>query len=68
MASTDLVFGQLPNSVHLVFGETGEGEEAANNVRVWNGSTWIIASLRIWNGSTWLNATAKVWSGSAWSA
>ncbi len=44
----------------------GTGTTASGNVKVWNGSTWVVKPVKVWNGSAWVVKPAKYWNGSAW--
>jgi mannan endo-1,4-beta-mannosidase len=35
-------------------------------VRIWNGSSYVVALPKIWNGTSWVNAQARVWNGTEW--
>lgn len=39
----------------------------AQEVSVWNGTSWVTSTPKIWNGTSWVNPTAiKVWNGTSW--
>lgn len=35
-------------------------------VKVWNGSAWVVKPVKVWNGSAWIEKPLKRWNGSAW--
>lgn len=34
--------------------------------KVWNGTSWVPATVKVWNGTSWVTATVKVWNGTSW--
>ena len=36
------------------------------NLKVWNGSAWVLKPLKHWNGTAWVSAVLKRWNGSSW--
>lgn len=40
--------------------------EAGGRVRVWDGTSWVLAVPRVRNGSTWAYGVAYVWNGTQW--
>ena len=39
---------------------------SSQQLKYWNGTTWVAGQLKRWNGSTWASATLKRWNGSSW--
>lgn len=68
MAGKHIGWADLNNAGPTVFadwlwepltGTTGE-------IKVWNGSAWVIKPVKVWNGSAWVVKPVKRWNGSAW--
>ena len=39
----------------------------AQEVSVWNGSSWVTSTPRVWNGTSWVEPTViQVWNGTSW--
>jgi hypothetical protein len=39
----------------------------AQEVSVWNGTSWVASSPKIWNGTSWVDpAVIRVWNGTSW--
>jgi|JI9StandDraft_1071089.scaffolds.fasta_scaffold45643_3 hypothetical protein len=38
------------------------------NVKVWDGSSWVVKPAKIWNGSSWQIKPVKHWTGSLWAS
>jgi hypothetical protein len=39
----------------------------AQEVSVWNGTSWVTSTPRIWNGTSWVDpAVIRVWNGTSW--
>jgi hypothetical protein len=53
-------------SVSQAFSGTVAASPTAGKLRVWTGTTWVVAPAKVWNGTTWVAGTVKVWNGTAW--
>jgi hypothetical protein len=39
----------------------------AQEVSVWNGTSWVVSTPKIWNGTSWVDpGVIKVWNGTSW--
>jgi hypothetical protein len=39
----------------------------AQEVSIWNGTSWVTSTPKVWNGTSWVSPTAiKVWNGTSW--
>lgn len=53
-------------SVSQAFSGTVAAAPTAGKLRVWTGTTWVVAPAKVWNGTGWVAGTVKVWNGTAW--
>lgn len=53
-------------SVSQAFSGTVAASPTAGKLRVWTGTTWVVAPAKVWNGTGWVAGTVKVWNGTAW--
>lgn len=40
----------------------------SGQIKVWNGSSWVVKPVKVWNGSSWVTKPVKRWNGTAWVA
>jgi hypothetical protein len=53
-------------SVSQAFLGTVAASPTAGKLRVWTGTTWVVAPAKVWDGAGWVVGTVKVWNGTAW--
>lgn len=64
--SFTITAGNSYGSVSQAFSGTVAAAPTAGKLRVWTGTTWVVAPAKVWNGTGWVAGTVKVWNGTAW--
>lgn len=64
--SFTITAGNSYGSVAQAFSGTVAASPTAGKLRVWTGTTWVVAPAKVWDGTGWVAGTVKVWNGTAW--
>jgi len=64
--SFTITAGNSYGSTSQAFSGTVAASPTAGKLRVWTGTTWVVAPAKVWDGSTWVSGSVKVWNGTTW--
>lgn len=39
---------------------------STGQIKVWNGTAWVVKPMKVWNGTSWVIKPVKRWNGAAW--
>ena len=62
---TDYNNQNSPSTFYSV-GSEETPSSGGSQIKVWNGSAWVLKPLKRWNGTAWVDTLLKRWNGSSW--